>query len=91
MFTMHIWRQGGTEAITWDDGRLEGSAFLTRRLRNEALYMSGEAVKPGGKPATHAEHLQDPLSTLLLARRIWKVVKVEGDVPTWPQGMGGRG
>lgn len=69
MFTTCIWRQVRLRPITWHDDR------------NKALSVSKGAVKPGGKPATHAEHLRNPFSASLLARRIKKAIKVEGEGP----------
>jgi hypothetical protein len=75
-----IWDE--TFEITWTDGELTGPNIVV--IYMQAVAKRKDVVGPPGGPYTTANHLQDPLSALMICRECMEVLSVSGDVPQVP-------
>ena len=71
-------------SVQWEDGRLSGDAGAVALAL--LLATTADPVGPPEGPYTERDHLQDPLSAIMLIRDLFQpgTVSVEGDIPTRP-------
>lgn len=85
MYTVRgMWRRQ-PHSVTWDNGRLSGHDGLVVAIESEAATLEGFAVGPTAGPLTFTDHLQDPVSALVVMRTVFDSIReVSGDVPDLP-------
>lgn len=72
--------------VQWDQGRITGDSALVVMITARARALDGIDIGPPEGPYTLRNHLDDPLSALMIIRSFFsfRSMRVSGDIPTRP-------
>jgi hypothetical protein len=83
VYTLTVRYKGQSYPIRWNEGLRPGNP-AELMLYAQAMLREGETVGPPTGPFTSERHLEDPISTLIIARELFGDFEAEGDLPRLP-------